>query len=99
MIFAGSFSGALETGSTGKLIITAIALAGTPITAGYALLTIRKVFFGELPSEFKNIKDPSFHMTIPLLFLSALTIIIGVYPSVITDNLVPLLQDIFGGIG
>tara|TARA_B100000949_G_scaffold235605_1_gene260381 strand:+ start:14167 stop:15672 length:1506 start_codon:yes stop_codon:yes gene_type:complete len=99
MIFAGSFAGALETGSTGKLILTAIALAGTPITAGYALLTIRKVFFGELPSEFKNIKDPSFHITIPLLFLSALTLIIGIYPSVITDNLVPLLQNVFGGIG
>ena len=98
LIFAGSFAGALETGSTAKLILTAVALAGTPITAGYALLTIRKVFFGELPPEFKNIKDPSYHITIPLLFLSALTLIIGVYPSVITDNLVPLLRDIFGGI-
>ena len=36
LIFAGSFAGALETGSTAKLVLTAIALAGTPITAASA---------------------------------------------------------------
>ena len=72
MIFAGAFGGALESGSTSKLILTALALAGTPITAGYALLTMRKVFFGELPKNFEKIKDPSLYMTVPLLFLLSL---------------------------
>ena len=98
MIFAGAFGGALESGSTSKLIIAALALAGTPITAGYALLTMRKVFFGKLPKDFENIKDPSPLMTIPLLFLCALTLLIGVFPSVITDSLIPLLQSTFGGM-
>ena len=98
MIFAGAFGGALESGSTSKLIIAALALAVTPITAGYALLTMRKVFFGKLPKEFENIKDPSLLMTIPLLFLCALTILLGVFPSVITDGLIPLLQSAFGGM-
>jgi len=98
MIFAGAFGGALESGSTSKLIIAALALAVTPITAGYALLTMRKVFFGKLPKDFENIKDPSLLMTIPLLFLCALTLLIGIFPSVITDGLIPLLQSAFGGM-
>lgn len=98
MIFAGAFGGALESGSTFKLVIASLALAGTPITAGYALLTMRKVFFGELPKGFENIKEPSILVTLPLLFLCALTLTIGVFPSLITDGLVPLLQPIFGGM-
>ena len=97
MIFAGAFSGALASGSTPKLIITIIALAATPLTAGYALLTIRKVFFGPTPPQFENVTDPSLYMTIPLLFLSALTIIIGIYPALITERLIPILITI-GGI-
>ena len=97
MIFAGAFAGALASGSTPKLILTIVALAATPLTAGYALLTIRKVFFGPTPSKFENLTDPSYYMTIPLLFLSALTLIIGIYPALITERLIPILITI-GGI-
>ena len=52
---------------------------------------------GKISSKFENLTDPSYYMTIPLLFLSALTLIIGIYPALITERLIPILITI-GGI-
>lgn len=91
MLFFGSFAGALQSGSQEKLIITALALTTTPITAGYAMWTMRRVFFGKTPENLSNVKDPPATITIPLLFLAALSIILGIYPNLVTERLLPLL--------
>ena len=92
MIFFGSFAGALQSGSQEKLIISALALSTTPITAGYALWTMRRVFFGKLPENLASVKEPSAMVTIPLLFLAAISIILGIYPSLVVERLIPLLD-------
>lgn len=96
MIFAGSFAGALESGSVAKMAITGMGLAATPLTAGYALLTMKRVFFGKLPENLKAVKDPSIHITFPLLFLAFVTVLLGIYPTLVTARLIPLLQLAFG---
>jgi len=98
MIFAGSFASALQTESMGRMIISGVALAATPLTAGYALLTMKRIFFGKLPDNLKDIHDPSLYITLPLIFLAALTVILGIYPALVTERLVPLIQSAFGGI-
>jgi NADH-quinone oxidoreductase subunit M len=82
----------------GRMIISGVALAATPLTAGYALLTMKRIFFGKLPDNLKDIRDPSLYITLPLILLAALTVILGIYPALVTERLVPLIQSAFGGI-
>ncbi|MBM3897312.1 MAG: NADH-quinone oxidoreductase subunit M [Thaumarchaeota archaeon] len=94
MLFFGSFAGALQSGAQDRLIITGLALATTPLTAGYTLWTMKRVFFGKLPPNLANVKDPSAAITIPLLFLAALSMVLGIYPDLIVQRLMPLLSGV-----
>lgn len=94
MLFYGSFAYAIAKGWTLKLVITAIALAATPITAGYALWTIKRVFFGPTPEELKDVKEAPPSIIIPILFLAFLGLLLGIHPSLINDRLVPALQSL-----
>lgn len=97
MLFYGSFAGAIEMDSTAKLFITAIALASTPLTAGYTLVAMKRIFYGKTPKHLENVKEAGLTITIPLLFLSFVTILLGIFPSIITDQLVPIMARIVGG--
>tara|TARA_B100000315_G_C14580061_1_gene590001 strand:+ start:1894 stop:3456 length:1563 start_codon:yes stop_codon:yes gene_type:complete len=96
MIFFGSFAGALQEGNTIKLIITGIALAGTPLTAGYALWTMRRIFFGQLPDHLKNVKEPPMTIIVPLLFLAFITLLLGIYPALLTERIFPVMESVLG---
>jgi NADH-quinone oxidoreductase subunit M len=39
------------------------------------------MFFGALPSELASVKEAPLTMTVPMLFLAALSIVIGIYPD------------------
>jgi len=97
MLFSGSFAGALQSGSNAKVILTAIALLSTAITASYTLWTMKRIFFGPLPVELEGVKEASASVTIPLLFLAFVTVALGVYPSLITDRVIPTLKAVMGG--
>ena len=94
MLFYGSFAHALSLGWSLKLVITIIALAATPITAGYALWTMKRVFFGPTPENLKDVKEAPLTITIPLLFLAFLGLLLGIYPSLINDRLIPAMESI-----
>ena len=94
MLFYGSFAGAIQLASSGKMIITGIALATTALTAGYALWTMKRVFFGNLPKNLENVKEGGLTVTAPLIFLVILTIVLGIYPSLVTERLIPALASV-----
>ncbi len=67
-------------------IIAAIAIV---VTAGYILLVVRRVFFGDLPAEFANtVVDVSFLDKVTIGMLSVIMIGLGVFPAL----MVPLVQ-------
>jgi len=92
-IFAGSmetaFTGLLSVDAT-RVLITAIAIVGSALTAGYGLWTIRRVFFGQLNPHVKDAKEGPALMVVPIMILAALAIILGVYPTIITESTAPL---------
>jgi len=96
MIFYGSFAGAITIESTTKLIITAAALISTPLTAGYTLLAMKKIFYGKTPEHLQDVREASKIITIPLLFLAFLTILLGIYPNLINDRIIPFMENILG---
>ena len=59
------------------------------ITASYIIRIIGKVFFGLIPEEFEgHLHDVTILDKVALVFLSAILIGVGVYPSI----MVPLVQ-------
>ena len=67
-------------------IIAAISIV---ITASYIIRIIGNVFFGKLPKEYEgHVHDVGVLDKVALIFLSAIMIIVGVYPSII----VPMVE-------
>src|SRR5208283_1418172 len=83
LIFAGSFNGAFQANSMLRIALSFLAVVSTALTAGYSLWAVRRIFFGKLPTELVDIKEAPLTMTIPVLVLSAISIIIGIFPDIV----------------
>jgi NADH-quinone oxidoreductase subunit M len=92
ILFYGAFTGAFMTESLIRQVLVVLALASTPVTAGYALWMIKRVFFGETPSHLESVVEAKAAITIPLLFLGFLSLLIGIYPGLLLDRLLPILE-------
>lgn len=69
--------------------IAIVAAISIVITASYIIRIITKVFFGEMPDEFtEHVHDVSVLDKIALVFLSAILVLVGVYPQI----MVPLVE-------
>jgi len=76
MIFSGGIS-------SGKILITTIAVFSTVITLGYYLWFVWRVFFGTTPKELENTKEASWLLYIPIVVLSAIAFALGIWPDII----------------
>ncbi|MCW3986256.1 MAG: NADH-quinone oxidoreductase subunit M [Candidatus Bathyarchaeota archaeon] len=76
MIFSGGIS-------SGKIFITTIAVFSTVITLGYYLWFVWRVFFGTTPKELENTKEASWLLYIPIVVLSAIAFVLGIWPDII----------------
>lgn len=93
LVFTGSFS----SPSNYKLYILILAVIGSAISAAYMTLFIRRVFFGPLPEEFSDARDPGMSMIIPMALLAIFGVILGLYPKLLLDVLAPS-TDFFLGL-
>ena len=89
-IFLGAVEGSISLGSP-KLILAIMTLFATTITVAYALYTIWRVFFGQLPKHLEDVREAPLIMIIPLLVLTTLSLVLGLYPGLATDILVPFI--------
>ena len=73
---------------SGHHVYAAIAVGASCITLAYFLLLQRKMFFGKPQPELAGIKEAPTGLLIPVLLLSAITIVLGVaYPFAVTQFL------------
>jgi formate hydrogenlyase subunit 3/multisubunit Na+/H+ antiporter MnhD subunit len=78
--------------------LTIAILAGTLatlITLGYEFRTVWRVFYGKLPDNLKSVLDIPRQMMIALVALSLLSIILGIWPALITNPIEAFIQQIF----
>ena len=62
--------------------VAIIAILGVLVTAGYILLVVRRVFFGEIPAELdKTVTDVSILDKLAIVLLSVIMIGLGWFPS------------------
>ena len=80
-------------------LVAIIAILGVLVTAGYILLVVRRVFFGELPKQFQNIPDITWMDKLAIGLLAAFMIGLGWFPSLMTSVLQPGVQNILGLLG
>lgn len=86
VLFAGVFQQGI-TGTTVNLAIALIGIFATFLTVVYTFWPVIRIFFGALPPSLQNVKEAPLSMTIPLFVLTGISILIGVYPGLITNLL------------
>ncbi len=88
IMFTGVFERGLRTGPFGL----AIAIGGVTailLTVAYSFGAARRIFFGPLSPalEGKNVTDPPWTMTVPLLLVATTSILLGLYPRLVMNLL------------
>jgi NADH-quinone oxidoreductase subunit M len=96
LIFAGVFNSSLLTASYDKLTIAILAVISTAITAGYCLLTMKRVFFGRLPDELASVKEAPATVTAPIVTLAVLAVVVGILPEYVTSELIRGIAALLG---
>jgi NADH-quinone oxidoreductase subunit M len=80
--------------------IALIAAISIVITAGYIMLVVRRVFFGDMPEEFEGHIDPITRGDkVSLVLLAGILILIGVWPAVIAPMVESGAQAVLTVIG
>lgn len=84
-------------------IITVVGTLGIILAAVYVLRAVLKITFGPMAAQYENMKDARLVEVIPMVTLLAFIVLLGVYPSVLSDPLKhtvdQLIQNIAGRIG
>ncbi len=75
---------------------TAIAAFGIVLGAGYILWTVERALFGPLRPELSHVQDADAVERIPLFALVAVILVVGVFPSVLTDVILPAVAVVLG---
>ncbi len=100
-IFMGLWNGQPSWLWNGYAWVAIIAAISIVITASYIIRIIGKVFFGNLPAEFEgHVHDVTVLDKVALVFLSAIMIIVGIYPTIIVpivESGVTSILRLFGG--
>ena len=78
--------------------ITALAVFGIVITAGYILWTLQRVFFGPQTQRFADIGDATPIEMVPMAALVISIMVVGIYPAIFTDifqiGLEPIIESL-----
>ena len=72
------------------------ATVATVITLAYEFRTVWRVFYGSLPGRLRDIKEVPPTMIVALLALSALSLILGIWPALITNPLDVFIHTLMG---
>jgi NADH:ubiquinone oxidoreductase subunit 4 (subunit M) len=67
----------------------------TLVTLGYEFGAIWKIYYGELPEKLKDVVSVPKAMAITLIALSALSVILGIWPALITNPIEVYIEHIF----
>jgi len=95
-LFYGALETAIEEGSTVRMITFGLGLVSTVLTMSYILWMLKRVFFGKLPENLSNVKEASWYMLTPMMVLAGFTIVLGIYPDIFFDKIIPYMNGVLG---
>lgn len=98
ILFYGALETALTEDSTLRMVTFGLGLLATALTMAYILWMIKRVFFGKLPENLTNVKDGSWYMLAPMMVLAGFTIVVGIYPDIFFETMIPYMDGLVGGM-
>ncbi len=95
ILFYGALETAIEEDSMLRSVTFGLGLVATALTMSYMLWMLKRVFFGKMPEHLSNVKEGSWYMTVPMMILAGFTIVLGVYPDIFLETIVPYMETLF----
>lgn len=99
-LFAGALDTAIkenaENGEILRYVVFGLGLVATVLTMSYMLWMLKRVFFGKLPEHLSNVKEASWYMTAPMMVIAGFTIVVGIYPDIFFDKIIPYMRGVLG---
>ena len=93
------FNGALQSGTeqmdSYRVLLFVLAILSTILTAAYLLRMFKRVFFGTLSKEFENLRDSGKTIIVPMAFIAALSLSMGVYPDPVINPVIGYIENLF----
>ncbi len=80
-------------------VMTVLGVLGMIFAAAYVLRAVLRITYGPLEASYADIKDARLVETIPMVVLVAFIILVGIYPSVLSETIGPAVHEIIQGIG
>ena len=93
--FNGALQSGVENAETIRVVIFALGLVATLLTAGYILWMYKRIFFGKIPERLLHVKDSNRYITGTMAFLAAMTLIVGVYPDMFLVPITGYISNMF----
>ncbi len=95
-LFYGALETAIEEGSTLRMVTFGLGLVSTVLTMSYILWMLKRVFFGKLPENLSKVKEASWYMLGPMMVLAGFTVVLGIYPDIFFDKIIPYMNGVLG---
>lgn len=92
ILFYGALETAIEEDSMLRTVTFGLGLLATALTMSYMLWMLKRVFFGKMPEHLKNVREGSWYMTAPMMVLAGFTVVLGIYPDIFLETIVPYMQ-------
>jgi proton-translocating NADH-quinone oxidoreductase chain M len=93
------FNGALQTGTENmdsfRVVLFSLAIFSTILTASYLLNMYKKIFFGKLLSHYDKLREVNRYAIVPMIFIAALTLFLGVYPDPMINPVIGYTEALF----
>lgn len=97
ILFYGALETAIDEGSTVRAVTFGLGLVATALTMSYILWMLKRVFFGKTPEHLTKVKEASWYMTAPMMVLAGFTIVLGIYPDIFLNQIIPYMSGVLGG--
>ena len=75
-----------------RVLLFVLAILSTILTAAYLLRMFKRVFFGTLSKEFENLRDSGKTIIVPMAFIAALSLSMGVYPDPVINPVIGYIE-------
>ena len=96
IVFYGAIETAIAEGSTLRFATFGLGLVATALTMSYMLWMLKRVFFGKIPEKIAHVREASWYMTAPMMVLAGFTVVLGIYPDIFLQGIVPYMEGAVG---
>jgi len=97
ILFTGVLQTAVDHGDSLRAAAFGFGILATVLSSAYILWMYKRIFFGKIPEQYVNVKDPNRYVIVTMAVLAAMTLVLGVYPDPLLTPLTGYVQSMFEG--